>query len=679
MSQDISGFSVSQPQQQSMIPANGGLFKDSNINNFELNIPTGALSTSDATAGTIETKTNPTLAISTPGKEFVGTSAIDITPTNSSGQKISDISSAATIVMPFDPTAIPSGVATSSLKCGSWDEAAGEWEMLPSSVDTTNNTITCQTTHFSTFGVLAATSGGTDSNSNDSTPAPSSSGGGGGSSFVTPIVPTKSEAVKAIKLEATYEINKPTLLELGSETHTVTVLSANASSTTVLIESTPVTSILSINEAQNIDTNADGFNDLSVTYTGLNDLGNVKLEVVTLTDSIETQGPLSINAGQYETNTTTVTLFLNATNVSQVMFSNVSNFVGGKYVPYSVTSSWNLTEGNGAKTVYVRFKSSTGSTVDNSDSIELIGQGFEQKIEMPLTNIFCPLSIGKAYKYLDSRAVYYITSPFVQGDKCTKRAFKKSDVFFSYFDSWQDVNIVDKSTLWDISEDSLGFMPWGPKFNPQYGALIKAVTDPKVYLLIEGKKRWIDSEEAFMNLGYSWNWVEDVDQKLLDSVAMGDDINKDSGYPSGLLIKYSGNSDIYLLVSDDLHPGKLLKRHVKDMASFNTLGYRLDRIVVIPVTTQFDNGDELAGDDKNTSDKFSLYNFTLNLIPGSSGTEVKKLQIKLQDLGYLSEDIESTGYYGPATTEAIKALQKAKGIEMLGIVGPSTRKVLNSL
>jgi len=679
LSTDIgSGFTSTQlkPQQQSMIPSNGGLFKDPNISsNFELNIPSGALSTSDATAGTIETKNDPTLAISTPGKQFVGSTAIEITPTNSSGQKISDISSAATIVMPFDPTAIPSGVATSSLQCGAWDEAAGEWEMLPSSVDTTNNTITCQTTHFSTFGVLAATSGGTS----DSTPAPTPSSSGGSSSTIfPPTLPTKPEAIQAIKLNAVYELNKATSLKLGSVIHTVTALNADASSATVVIESTPVTTTLALGEPKNIDTNGDSFDNLTVTYNGLDNSGKVKLEVVTLGDESETQGSVSINAGQYETNTTTVSVFLNVANATQIMFSNVANFTGATYVPYKATSTWTLTTGNGVKTLYVRFKSVSGGTVDSLDTIKLVGQSFEQTPTAPIV-INCSLNIGEAYKSNDSKAVYYVTAPFGGGSDCTKRVFNKSTVFFTYFTSWNDVHVVTKEKLQGITNDSLGFMPWGPKFNPQYGVLIKSVSDPKVYLMIEGKKRWIDSEEAFNNLGYSWNWVEDVDQSLIDSVSAGDDITKDTGYPNGLLVKYASKADVYLLAPDSSQTGKMVKRHIKDMESFNTLGYRWDRIVTIPSTTIFVNGEEVASSQKSIVKQSSGYKFTLGLEGGNSGEEVKQLQLKLQDLGYLSKDIEATGYYGSATTKAVKAFQTAESIDSLGFVGPNTRRVLNSL
>lgn len=669
----ITGFTVSQSKQQPMIPSNGGLFKDTNIDsNFELSIPTGALSTSDSTAGTIETKENPTLAIDTLGKEFVGTSAIDITPKNSSGQKISDITSAATIKIPYDPTDIPSGVAESALQCGTWNEAAGEWETLPTSVDTVNNILTCQTTHFSTFGVVAATSGGTTSAPAQS---PASSSNGGSSSFA-PTLPVKPVAIQSIQAQAAYEINKSTALVLGEVTHTVTVLSIDASSTTLVIQSSPVTTTLALNQSKNIDTNADSFDDLTVTFTGVDANGKVQLTIVTIADEKETTGPLSINAGQYETSSTTVSVFLKATNATHVMLSNVSSFLGATYVPFSSKISWVLTSGNGEKRVYARFKSASNDTVEVFDTIKLVAQGFEQKStakEVSDKSITCSLEIGSPYKAPNSSAVYYITKPFGGGSTCVKRPFSKVDTFFTYFSSWSDVKKVSQSSLNAINEDTLGFMPLGPKYNPQYGSLIKSVNSPEVYLLVNNKKRWIDTEETFKSFGYSWNWIEDVDEGLIQGLSEGDIITKQTGYPSGLLIKYVGDAKVYLLEPHKTQTNKLIKRHIKNMKSFNALGYRWDRIVTVPSSIIFEDGEQL------TNEENTKFTFTLDLSPGTTSEEVRQLQLKLQNLGFLSKDVVVTGHYGFATTEAVKNFQTAKGIQALGFVGPNTRSVLNSL
>lgn len=55
---------------------------------------------------------------------------------------------------------------------------------------------------------------------------------------------------------------------------------------------------------------------------------------------------------------------------------------------------------------------------------------------------------------------------------------------------------------------------------------------------------------------------------------------------------------------------------------------------------------------------------------GSSGTEVKEIQQILQDNGYYSGSI--SGKFDTATTNAVKAFQKAKGLTTDGIVGTNT-------
>ena len=69
--------------------------------------------------------------------------------------------------------------------------------------------------------------------------------------------------------------------------------------------------------------------------------------------------------------------------------------------------------------------------------------------------------------------------------------------------------------------------------------------------------------------------------------------------------------------------------------------------------------------------------FTTYLKPGSTGTEVRALQTILAKLGFLKHVV--TGYYGSATTDAVAALQKKHNLAALGVVGPATRKLLNSL
>jgi hypothetical protein len=69
------------------------------------------------------------------------------------------------------------------------------------------------------------------------------------------------------------------------------------------------------------------------------------------------------------------------------------------------------------------------------------------------------------------------------------------------------------------------------------------------------------------------------------------------------------------------------------------------------------------------------YKFTKPLKFGMTSSEVRELQVRLKELGYLTAT--PTGYYGNQTLAAVKKYQKANGLEQLGSVGPGTRAALN--
>lgn len=196
----------------------------------------------------------------------------------------------------------------------------------------------------------------------------------------------------------------------------------------------------------------------------------------------------------------------------------------------------------------------------------------------------CPLQIEQAYKHKDASTVFYITTD------CTKRAFKRSDIFFTYFDSFDDVVTVSKSLLDDVSPDPLGFMPWGPSYDPKYGALVKIVKDPKVYLLLGTERYWITSEAVFNGLNYQWNWIEDVDPRLLDAYAVGSEINYTDHHPNYTIVKYADSPRVYRLEPDPANAGRQVKRHIPDEDAFSALTFRWDRIVTIPLSEQYADG-----------------------------------------------------------------------------------------
>lgn len=82
-------------------------------------------------------------------------------------------------------------------------------------------------------------------------------------------------------------------------------------------------------------------------------------------DSIPpTNTSIIINNDDETVATTSVVLTLSADEASKMMIANDSNFTGAEWENYSITKNWVLTEGNGEKTVYAKFKDTSENTSD---------------------------------------------------------------------------------------------------------------------------------------------------------------------------------------------------------------------------------------------------------------------------------------------------------------------------
>lgn len=95
-------------------------------------------------------------------------------------------------------------------------------------------------------------------------------------------------------------------------------------------------------------------------FYGMTILGDPTLKPnSTTSDTTPPTGSISINSGETYTTTTSVTLILNAVDaesgVSQMCFSNDGTSYTA-WEAYETSKSWTLTTGDGAKTVYVKYK-----------------------------------------------------------------------------------------------------------------------------------------------------------------------------------------------------------------------------------------------------------------------------------------------------------------------------------
>ena len=97
---------------------------------------------------------------------------------------------------------------------------------------------------------------------------------------------------------------------------------------------------------------------------------------------------------------------------------------------------------------------------------------------------------AKLLRATGDRKVYYLT------ESGMVRHIPSPEVFNSYGNNWEDI--------FEVSPDELN------TYEPN--SLIRAEGDCKVYLLENGKKRWIQTAEEFNNRGYDWSKIAPVNQ-----------------------------------------------------------------------------------------------------------------------------------------------------------------------
>lgn len=162
-----------------------------------------------------------------------------------------------------------SGLDESSLKMYYFNTSSSQWEQVTDSgVDTVNNFVWGNVTHFSVYGLFASTATTTTTTSSSSS---SSSSGGSGAAY------TFSDGEKTVNLR----YGQAFYFDLINARHTVIVKSNTADSITLQIRSEPIIVTLKKGESTKVDVDKDGVYDIKIT---LNDLisggGNITFEMI---------------------------------------------------------------------------------------------------------------------------------------------------------------------------------------------------------------------------------------------------------------------------------------------------------------------------------------------------------------------------------------------------------------
>jgi hypothetical protein len=223
-----------------------------------------------------------------------------------------------------------------------------------------------------------------------------------------------------------------------------------------------------------------------------------------------------------------VSLDLWATFATQMIISNNSSFSGAAWEPFAIHKDWTLTEGEGTKTVYVKYKSFGGVESEMvSDAISYndpsIGGGGGGTTPPPVDPPTTPegyepaphtiddYESGRWVKTSDHAAVYYLDSASM------RHAYPTQEVWESYFgDDFSRVEI--------ITVDELASYELGRNVPFNAGSLIKIPSVNKVYR-VDGDAvlRWI-VDEATAEFLYGAEWgslIKDLPEGFFPDYSMG--------------------------------------------------------------------------------------------------------------------------------------------------------------
>ncbi len=149
----ISGCVANAPQVSGLSPATGG--QVSNGDRMTINIPAKALGDgSDSVSVSVKTAD---MAVSTPNATPLKNSVQEITATSISGSTITTITSlntSASLTLTYNESDLPPGYNENNIQLAYFDTTTGQWEPVAATVDTTNNTLTAQISHFTPYGPI---------------------------------------------------------------------------------------------------------------------------------------------------------------------------------------------------------------------------------------------------------------------------------------------------------------------------------------------------------------------------------------------------------------------------------------------------------------------------------------------------------------------------------------------
>ena len=162
----------------------------------------------------------------------------------------------------------------------------------------------------------------------------------------------------------------------------------------------------------------------------------------------------------------------------------------------------------------------------------------------------------------------------------------------------------------DVDQNELDCFNTGPNVDyPNFRLVQKSSGNEayKVYLVTENRyKRWIKSPEVFEALGYNWDDVEYLSEKVVndyEELALIVSI-----YPEGTLIKKKGDDKVFIITNGE-------KRWIKTADVFTKLGYNSVGVDVIEISEEIFDSIDQNDNDIDSDDISQCTNEPIHLVP----------------------------------------------------------------
>lgn len=392
---------------------------------------------------------------------------------------------------------------------------------------------------------------------------------------------------------------------------------------------------------------------------------------------------LAINNQATETNSRNVTLTISnaSAEVIRMAISNRSDFQGASQIAYTPISNWQLTEGDGIKTVYVKLYSSSGTASDTiSDTILLnttngqptnqtdLGFGQYQPSQTDTTSQSSnnrSIANGNLVKEIGRSDVYLIYKDFY------KRPIISGQVFEACGYNWD--NIIEKNSLAD--------------YTTAFPITLLECSNTMIDSPSTGIGQYLSNQTISNNFTFTKNLYpgdQDPEVKALQQFLNnnGYTISTSGGGRPGYETDYFGNLTKQALI-------KFQENYAAQILTPS--GFSHGTGIFGPATRDFVNNFKSTNNSSSTTatnqavlgqkitkTKLPSAEFKFGLGLGMTNDDIRRLQILLATMPDIYPDGRVTGYFGPLTEEAIQKFQLKYEIitpnhPAYGYVGPATR------